>query len=109
MLKYELPMQWHANGRYPMNQRTFALLLTMSDATGRPLLNPLPQGQPSYSLAGSPITIATQMLDVAPGSTPVAFGDFSKAYTIVERKAPIVLGRFLSHLQVRGTSRGCLS
>jgi len=30
---------------------------------------------------------ATQMPDVAPGSTPVAFGDFSKAYTIVERKA----------------------
>jgi predicted phage gp36 major capsid-like protein len=69
-------------------------------------LNLLPQGQPSYSLAGSPITIATQMPDVAPGSTPVAFGDFSKAYAIVERKAPTVLGRFLSHLQVRGTSRG---
>jgi predicted phage gp36 major capsid-like protein len=55
----------------------------------------------------SPITIATQMPDVAPGSTPVAFGDFSEAYTIVERKAPTVLGRLLSHLQVRGTSRGC--
>jgi len=28
------------------------------------------------------------MPDVAAGSTPVAFGDFQKAYTVVERKAP---------------------
>jgi HK97 family phage major capsid protein len=55
-----------------MNQRTFALLLTISDATGRPLLNPLPLGQPSYALAGCPITIATQMPDCAPGVAAAA-------------------------------------
>jgi HK97 family phage major capsid protein len=90
MLKFELPIQWHANGSYLMNQRTFALLLTMADGTGRPLLNPLPQNQPGYSLAGSPVVIASQMPDVAPGSTPVAFGDWKRAYTIAKRKAPTI-------------------
>jgi HK97 family phage major capsid protein len=47
-----------------MNQRTAALLLTMSDGMGRPLLSPLPQSQPGFLLAGSPIVIASQMPDV---------------------------------------------
>jgi HK97 family phage major capsid protein len=90
MLKYDLPMLWHANGRYLMNPKTFALLLTMSDAMGRPLLQPMPQGAPTYAIAGSPIFIATQMPDVSAGSTPVAFGDFQKAYSIVERRQPTI-------------------
>jgi HK97 family phage major capsid protein len=28
------------------------------------------------------------MPNVGPSSTPIAFGDFSKAYTVLERKAP---------------------
>jgi HK97 family phage major capsid protein len=90
MLKYDLPMQWHANARYLMNQKTFALLLTMSDGLGRPMLTQMPQGVPTYMLAGSPIFIATQMPNVAAGSTPVAFGDFQKTYTIVERRQPTI-------------------
>jgi hypothetical protein len=34
MLKWKIPQQWHSNGAYVLNQRTFALLLTMTDATG---------------------------------------------------------------------------
>jgi HK97 family phage major capsid protein len=37
MLKYEIPMQWQNGASFLMNQRTFALLLTMSDAGGRPM------------------------------------------------------------------------
>jgi HK97 family phage major capsid protein len=40
MLKSELPLRWQSEGSYLMNQRTFALLMTMSDAAGRPLLMP---------------------------------------------------------------------
>jgi HK97 family phage major capsid protein len=61
-----------------MNQRTFALLLAMQDAMGRPLLSPMPQGQPTYALAGSPITIASRRPDVMAGSIPVAFGEFQR-------------------------------
>src|SRR5262245_34957980 len=65
-------MQWHTGSSYLMNQRTFALLHTMSDAIGRPLLSPIPQG-PGFVLDGSPIKIASQMPDAAAGATPVAF------------------------------------
>jgi HK97 family phage major capsid protein len=91
MLKYEVPIQWHANGAYIMNQRVFALLLTMSDAIGRPILTQLPQATASFMLAGSPIVLATWMPDCLPGATPVAFGDWRAAYTLVNRKATTVL------------------
>jgi hypothetical protein len=42
MLKYEIPMQWQNGASFLMNQRTFALLLTMSDAGGRPMWSSLP-------------------------------------------------------------------
>jgi len=87
MLKFEIPTQWHANDSYLMNQRTFALLLTMSDANGRPLLNMMPQGMVGYQLAGSPIIIVSQMPDCAPGATPIAFGDGHEAYALVNRQA----------------------
>jgi HK97 family phage major capsid protein len=58
----------------------------MSDAIGRPLLSPIPQG-PGFVLDGSPITIASQMPDAAAGATPVAFGNWKAAYTLVNRRA----------------------
>jgi len=85
-LKYELPMEWHTGASYLMNQRTFSLLHTMSDAIGRPLVSPIPQG-PGFMLDGSPIRIASQMPDVAPGATPVAFGNWQRVYMVVWRKA----------------------
>lgn len=88
MLKYEIPMQWQTGASFLMNQRTFALLLTMSDAGGRPIWSSLPGEEPGFRLAGSPITIASQMPDIQPGSTPVAFGNWRRAYTTVWRKAP---------------------
>ena len=90
MLLYQLPMEMHANSTWLMNQTTFALLLTMSDGVGRPLLSPMPQGAPSYTMVGRPVVIATQMPDVAPGATPIAVGDWRKAFTIVTRKTPTV-------------------
>jgi HK97 family phage major capsid protein len=91
MLKWEIPMQWQAQGSYLMNQRSFSLLMTMTDASQRPLWGALPGAEPGFMLAGSPIIIASQMPDVAPGSTPVMFGNLKSAYTVVDRKATTVL------------------
>jgi len=90
MLKFEVPTQWHAGGSYLMNQRTFALLLTIFDANGRTLLNMMPQGMAGYQLAESPITIVSQMPDCVPGATPIAFGDWRAAYTLVNRAATTI-------------------
>jgi HK97 family phage major capsid protein len=91
MLKWEIPMQWQAGCSYLMNQRTFALLMTMSDTSTRPLWTSLPGTEPGLMLAGSPIRIVTQMPDVMPGATPVAFGNWKATYTVVNRKATTML------------------
>jgi HK97 family phage major capsid protein len=62
----------------------------MSDAAGRPILTSFPQelpGTPGFLLNGSPIQIVTQMPDVAPGATPVAFGNWNEVYMVVNRRA----------------------
>jgi HK97 family phage major capsid protein len=87
MLKWEIPAQWMAGASYLMNQRTWAQVMTMSDAAGRPIWSQPPGGEPGFQLAGSPVHIITQMPDILPGSTPVAFGNWEKTYTIVWRKA----------------------
>ena len=42
MLRWQVPVQFHGGGanlgRYLMNQHTFGLVLTMSDAMGRPIM-----------------------------------------------------------------------
>jgi HK97 family phage major capsid protein len=71
-----------------MNQRTWALLATMSDAIGRPLFSPSPiQGQPGFMLNGSPVIIASQMPDCLPGNTPILYGNLRQLYTLVNRSA----------------------
>jgi HK97 family phage major capsid protein len=57
--------------------------MTMSDAAGRPLWSQAPGGQPDFMLAGSPVHIITQMPDLSPGATAVAYGTWEKTYTIV--------------------------
>jgi len=90
MLKWEIPYQWQQGASYLMNQRTFAQLMTMTDAMQRPIWGQMPGEEPGFQLAGSPIHIVTQMPDINPGSTPVAFGNWERAYTIVWRKAVTV-------------------
>jgi HK97 family phage major capsid protein len=70
-----------------MNQHTWALCSTMSDANGRPILTVSPSEGAPFLLAGSPVVIANQMPDCVPGSTPVAYGNWRQAYTVVNRKA----------------------
>jgi len=89
MLKFQIPIEWHNGGSYLMNQKTFALLLTMSDAIGRPLLIASPTEGGQFLLNGSPIVIASQMPN--PGATPVAFGNWRQGYMIVDRRALTML------------------
>jgi HK97 family phage major capsid protein len=86
-LKWEVPVQFHPTGAYLMNQKTFALVLMMSDSNGRPIMLPSPVEPGQYLINGSRVIIATQMPDVAPGATPVAFGAWDVVYLVVTRKA----------------------
>ena len=91
MLAYEIPIQWHDGCAFYMNQRTYALVATMSIADGRPLLSSLPEGAPGMMLAGFPIRILSQLPDVGPGATPIMFGSLQRGYTLVDRKATTLM------------------
>jgi HK97 family phage major capsid protein len=87
MLKWQVAVQFHRDASYLMNQNTFALTLTMSDAMGRPIMLPSPVVAGQYLINGSPVYLATQFPDCVGGATPVAFGGWKQAYTLVTRKA----------------------
>jgi HK97 family phage major capsid protein len=89
MLKWAVPMSLQGNGAgaYFMNQHTWALCSTMSDANGRPIMTAGPTEAAPFLLGGAPVVIATQMPDVSPGTTPVAYGNWKQAYMVVNRKA----------------------
>jgi HK97 family phage major capsid protein len=91
LLKWQVPNQWLAGGRFLLNQSTFSLLLTMSDGLGRPLMLAMPTEPSIYFINGSPVSIVSQMPDVAPGATPVMFANLAEAYLIVQRKSVTML------------------
>jgi HK97 family phage major capsid protein len=86
MLRWQVPMSLQGDGAYLMNQHTWALCSTMSDANGRPIMTVAPTEAAPFLLAGSPVVIANQLPDVAPGATPIAYGNWKQAYMVVNRK-----------------------
>jgi HK97 family phage major capsid protein len=69
-----------------MNQRTWALLATTTDAIGRPLFAPSPvQNQVGFMLNGSPVIIVSQMPNCEPGNTPVLYANLRQLYTLAIR------------------------
>jgi HK97 family phage major capsid protein len=88
----EIPVQWHQGAVFLMNQRTAGLLMTMSDAIGRPLLQSMQgiQDSPRWSLLGFPIYLVSQMPNVGAGATPILFGNLKQTYTVVTRQNPTI-------------------
>lgn len=91
MLKWQVPMQFQTGSSYFMNQYTMGQALTLSDSMGRPILLSDPTEGGGFMIAGSPVVIVTQMPSVAPGTTPVAFGNWKEVYMVVNRKAVTML------------------
>jgi HK97 family phage major capsid protein len=89
MLKFEVPQQWQDGAVFLMNSRIAALLFTMSDAIGRPLLTFLLERAPGFMLAGSPIVLCSWMPKVEPGATPILFGNLKATY--IDRRAVTML------------------
>ncbi len=84
-LIYLTKAQYRSNGRFLMNSLTTSKVRTMKDGDGRFLwADGLAAGQPA-TLLGYSVATAEAMPGIAANSTPIAFGDFQKAYTLVER------------------------
>lgn len=87
MLAYQIKNPAQTGGAYFMNQNTLAKVMTMSIANGAPLFVGRPSERFPLSINGFPIVVIDAMPDIAPGATPVAFGNWKDVYRIVRRKA----------------------
>lgn len=80
----KLKTRYHGNARWLMNRNTFATLLQMRDADGRPLIHWDASGAVPMNILGYPISIIDGMPDIGSNTFPVAFGDFMAAYELID-------------------------
>ena len=86
-LVYAIKSDYLNNARFVFNRGTFADILQLEDTAGQKIFHlgmTLVGGSPS-TILGFPYTLATDMPNVGAGNKPIAFGDFSRAYTVVDR------------------------
>tara|TARA_R100001369_G_C3316169_1_gene168144 strand:+ start:334 stop:1548 length:1215 start_codon:yes stop_codon:yes gene_type:complete len=86
-LIYALKSDYLRSSRFVMNRATFASILQLEDTAGQKIFHVglnLVSGAPS-TIAGYGYTLAKDMPNVSAGTKPIAFGDFARAYTLVDR------------------------
>lgn len=84
-LVYAPSQIYRANGRFLMNRSVVSTLRKVKDSEGNYLWQPATQAGAAPTLIGYPVTEAEDMPTVSTGSTSIAFGDFARAYLIVDR------------------------
>lgn len=90
-LMYALPTQYRRNGTWVTNSSTMAVIRKLKDGQNNYLWQPAyVAGQPE-TLLGRPLLEAPDMPDLASGTFPIAFGDFSSGYRVVDRQAMSIL------------------
>lgn len=84
-LVYALKSAYAAKASLMMNRKTLGLVRSMTDLQGRFIWEPnYQQGTPQL-LLGIPVVESPDMDDVGANAFPIAVGDFSRGYMIVDR------------------------
>ena len=86
-LPYKLKSEYLTGSRFVMNKDTFAKILQLQDGEGQKIFMQGFSGiggAPS-TILGYPFTLATDMPVVGTGNKVIVFGNFQRAYTIVDR------------------------
>lgn len=73
------------NPNFVLNRRELAYLRTLKTTDGAYLWAPGLNGGAANTLAGVPYVIANDMQDRATNAYPIAYGDFTRGYTIIDR------------------------
>ena len=86
-LMYAIKSDYMNNARFVFNRSTLAAILKLEDTEGQKIfVNSMNYvgGAPS-TILGKPYVLAEDMPDVGGSAKPIAYADFSRAYTIVDR------------------------
>ena len=92
-LVHSIKAEYSSSGRFVFNRSTLADIRKLKDTAGQYVFQAgmsLQSGVPN-TILGYPYVEATDMPDVGAGAFPIVFGDFNRAYMIVDRVAMAVL------------------
>ena len=82
---YSIPSAYAARGHWLMNRKTMSVVRKLRDGDGNLIWQQgLQAGQPGL-LLGRPVLEAVDMPNPDEEETPIIFGDFASAYTILDR------------------------
>ena len=92
-LVHSIKSDYSRNGTFVFNRTTLAAIRKLKDTAGQYVFQAgmSLQGGATNTILGYSYVEATDMPDVAAGAKAVAFGDFRRAYMIVDRVALAVL------------------
>ena len=91
-LQHALKQQYRPGATWILNDTTLGIARQMKDASGSFYLwNPDPAGGFGGRFLGSPVSVDDNMPDIGAGSFSVAYGDFKRAYKIVNRRGTTLL------------------
>jgi HK97 family phage major capsid protein len=88
---YALKAGYRQNANWVMNRKTQGAIRKLKDADGNYLWQPPASPGSRAMLMGFPLVEAEDMPDIGADATPVAFGDFSRGYLVVDRAGVRVL------------------
>jgi len=92
-LQHALKPVYRQNATWLMNDTTFSIIRKMKDGEGNYLWRPGLLAGASDTLLGKPVEIDDNMPDIGADAYPIAFGDFKRAYTIVDHVSGVRLLR----------------
>lgn len=90
-LQHALKAGYRNNGTWLMNDLVMASIRKFKDGQGNFIWQPSIAADVPATLLGKPVATSDYMPSVASGNLPIAFGDFNRAYRIVDRVGTRVL------------------
>lgn len=81
----KIKAMYRANAKWVMPKSVLFAIAAFKDSTGRYIFNPVTAPNVPATLLGYEVVEAEDMPDVSAGSMSVLFGDFKRAYTVVDR------------------------
>ena len=84
-LASKVKARYRQNAKFVTNKATLFAIAAFKDSTGRYIFNPISAPNVPATLLGYEVVEAEDMPAVAASSLSILFGDFKRAYTVVDR------------------------